>query len=194
MSADLVGGIVNMFGGPAIDALANKVGVPAEMLNKFKPVIIGLVVAGIARLLKQPDGATQMQNLIDTSSQSVGTQTPADFINNVNPAAAMNLLSTLTGGNSVDNVVNNLAGATGIDAGQVTGLLGSVAPLVLAGLGQAQKADGLSTDQLAASIESAVAASPDMAAISYTLDNKPGLMDDLQRGLGALGGLFGKKS
>jgi hypothetical protein len=190
MSTDFIGSIANMVGGPAIDALANKVGLPAEMVSKFKPVIIGLVVAGIARLLKQPGGATQMQNLIDTSSQSVGAQSPADFINNVNPDASMNLLSSLAGGNSLDNVLGNLAGKTGIDAGQLTGLLGSVAPLVLAGLGQAQKSGGLSTDQLAAKVTDGVANMPELGMIDYALDNQPGITDDIKRGFNAL---FGKK-
>lgn len=190
MSTDFIGSIANMVGGPAIDALAAKVGLPADMVNKFKPVIIGLVVAGIARLLKQPGGATQMQNLIDSSSQSVGAQSPADFINNVNPAAAMSLLNTLTGGNSADNVIKNLAGKTGLDAGQVTGLLGSVAPLVLADLGQTQKANGLSTDQLAAKINEGVANMPELGMIDYALDNQPGMTDDIKRGFNAL---FGKK-
>lgn len=190
MSADMISGLINSVGGPAVDALAAKVGVPAELVNKFKPILIGLVVAGIARMLKQPGGDDQMQNLINSSSQEVGAQSAADFINNIDPSTSMNLLNTLTGGNSMDNVVNNLAGATGMDAGQLTGVLGSVAPLVLSSLGQAQKAGGLNTQQFAASLSESAAAMPELKAIDYALDNTPGIGDDIKRGFNAL---FGKK-
>ena len=65
MSADMVGGAVNAVGGPVIDALADKVGAPKELVNQFKPIIVGLVVAGIARMLKQQGGSKKMQDMID---------------------------------------------------------------------------------------------------------------------------------
>ena len=68
------------------------------------------------------------------------------------------MLGQLAGGNSLDNVVNNLAGKTGIDAKQLTGVLGSVAPLVLAGIGGMQAKNGWTTDQLATGITEGVGA------------------------------------
>jgi hypothetical protein len=177
-----------MVGGPVVDALASKIGVPANVVNQFKPVIIGLVVAGIARMLKQPDGANKMQSMIDASSKAVGTTDPADFIKNVDPQKSMDMLGALAGGNSLDNVVSNLAGKTGIDAGQLTGVLGSVAPLVLAGLGGIQAKNGLSTEQLANGITEGVGQMQDLGVVDYVLDNTPGIGDDIKRGLSSLFG------
>jgi hypothetical protein len=188
MGADMVTGAVNMVGGPAVDALAAKVGVPASVVNQFKPIIIGLVVAGIARMLKQPGGANKMQGMIDASTQAVGSGDPADFIKNVDPKKSMDMLGALAGGNSLDNVVNNLAGKTGIDAGQLSSVLGSVAPLVLAGLGAAQAKNGLSTDQLATGITEGVGKMQDLGVVDYVLDNTPGVGDDIKRGLSSLFG------
>lgn len=188
MGADMVTGAVNMVGGPIVDALAAKVGVPANVVNQFKPVIVGLVVAGIARLLKQPDGAAKMQNMIDASNRAVGAQDPADFIKNVDPQQSMDMLGQLAGGNSLDNVVNNLAGKTGVDAKQLTGVLGSVAPLVLSGLGAAQAKNGWTTEQLAQNVSQGASTLQDMGMVDYILDNKPGIGDDIKRGLSSLFG------
>ena len=188
MAEGLINGVVNSVGGPAVDALADKVGVPKEMINQFKPIIIGLVVAGIARMLKQQGGADKMQKMIDTANGAVGTTDPADFIKNVDPQKGMDMLGSLAGGNSLDNVVNNLAGKTGIDAKQLTGVLGSVAPLVLAGLGTAQKSGNLSTDQLAEQITSGVGKLQDAGVMDYVLDNTPGVSDDIKRGLKSIFG------
>jgi hypothetical protein len=158
------------------------------VVNQFKPIIIGLVVAGIARMLKQPGGAAKMQDMIDVSSKAVGSTNPADFIKNIDPQKSMDMLGSLAGGNSLDNVVNNLAGKTGVDAKQLTGVLGSVAPLVLAGLGAAQAKNGLSTDQLATGITEGVGKMQDLGVVDYVLDNTPGIGDDVKRGLSSLFG------
>jgi hypothetical protein len=188
MGADMVSGAVNAVGGPVVDALAAKVGVPASVVNQFKPIIIGLVVAGIARMLKQQGGAAKMQDMINASSKAVGTTDPADFIKNVDPQKSMDMLGQLAGGNSLDNVVSNLAGKTGIDAAQLTGVLGSVAPLVLAGLGGMQAKNGWSTDQLANGITEGVGTMKDLGVVDYVLDNTPGIGDDIKRGLSSLFG------
>ncbi len=188
MGADLVGGAVNAVGGPVVDALAAKVGAPAEVVNQFKPIIIGLVVAGIARMLKQQGGSKKMQDMIDASTKAVGSTDPADFIKNVDPQKSVDMLGQLAGGNSLDNVINNLAGKTGVDAKQLTGVLGSVAPLVLAGLGGMQAKNGWSTDQLAGGITEGVGAMKDAGVIDYVLDNTPGISDDIKRGLSSIFG------
>jgi hypothetical protein len=177
-----------MVGGPVVDALAAKVGVPASVVNQFKPIIIGLVVAGIARMLKQPGGAAKMQDMIDASGKAVGTTDAADFIKNVDPQKSLDMLGALAGGNSLDNVVANLAGKTGIDAKQLTGVLGSVAPLVLSGIGSMQAKNGWSTDQLATGITEGVGQMQDLGVVDYVLDNTPGIGDDIKRGLSSLFG------
>jgi Bacterial protein of unknown function (DUF937) len=187
MGADMVGGAVNAVGGPVIDALAAKVGAPKELVNQFKPIIVGLVVAGIARMLKQQGGSKKMQDMIDASTKAVGSTDPADF-KNVDPEKSMDMLGQLAGGNSLDNVVNNLAGKTGIDAKQLTGVLGSVAPLVLAGIGGMQAKNGWSTDQLANGITEGVGQMKDAGVVDYVLDNTPGISDDIKRGLTSLFG------
>jgi hypothetical protein len=188
MSADFIGGAVNAVGGPTIDALAAKVGAPKELVNQFKPVIIGIVIAGVARMLKQQGGNKKMQDMIDASTKAVGTTDPADFIKNVDPEKSMDMLGQLAGGNSVDNVINNLAGKTGIDAKQLTGVLGSVAPLVLAGLGSAQAKNGWNTDQLADAVTKGVGQASDLGVLDYVLDNTPGVTDDIKRGLRSIFG------
>jgi hypothetical protein len=188
MGADMVGGAVNAVGGPVIDALAAKVGVPANVVNQFKPIIVGLVVAGIARMLKQQGGSKKMQEMIGASTKAVGNTDPADFIKNVDPQKSVDMLGQLAGGNSLDNVISNLAGKTGIDAGQLTGVLGSVAPLVLASIGGMQAKNGWSTDQLANGITEGVGAMKDAGVVDYVLDNTPGIGDDIKRGLSSLFG------
>lgn len=194
MGADIISSLVNMVGGPVIDALAKKTGLPVEMVNKLKPIVVGLVVAGIARVLKQPNGADKLQDMIGLSDKAMRGENAADYVASVDPHSNTDLMTSLAGDNSLDNVLNNFAGNTGVSADQLKAILGSVAPVVLSNVGQVQKNNNLTAEQLATSINDGIASMPEMAVIDNVLDNKPGFMDDIQRGLGALGGLFGKKS
>ena len=70
----------------------------------------------------------------------------------------------------------------------MTGVLGSVASLVLAGIGGMQAKNGWSTDQLANGITEGVGQMKDAGVVDYVLDNTPGIGDDINRGLTSLFG------
>ncbi len=70
----------------------------------------------------------------------------------------------------------------------MTGVLGSVASLVLAGIGGMQAKNGWSTDQLANGITEGVGQMKDAGVVDYVLDNTPGIGDDIKRGLTSLFG------
>lgn len=190
MNADLIGSAVNMLGGPVIDALARKTGLPVEVVNKIKPLVIGLVVAGIARVLKQPNGADKLQDMVGLSNKAIRDENAADYVANVDPHSNTDLMTSLTGDNSLDNVISNFAGNTGVTSDQLKAVFGSIAPLVLSNVGRVQESNHLTAEQLSTSINDEIAQRPELGIVDYLLDNRPGVGDDIKRGFNAL---FGKK-
>lgn len=190
MSTDIISSIVTMVGSPVIDALASKTGLPVEVVNKLKPMVVGLVVAGIARILKQPGGTEKLQDMIGLSDKAIRGESAADYVANVDPHSNTDLMTSLAGDNSLDNVLHNIAGKTGVDSNQLKAILGSVTPLVLSNMGQVQRNNNLTPEQLTASINDGIANMPELGVVDYMLDNSPGIGDDIKRGFNAL---FGKK-
>ena len=188
MSADMMTGLVNSFGGPVLENLGAKFGLPPEIVKKATPVVISLVIAAVARMAKQPGGVDQISNMLSGASKAQGTEDLASFVKDIDPAKSKDLLQALAGGNSIDNVVANLAGKSGLPADQVAGVLGVMAPAVLASVSAMGKEKGLDANGIAKAIGDAAGSLPDGGIADYVLDNTPGISDDIKRGLKSLFG------
>lgn len=170
MSADMVGGAVNAVGGPVMDRVGGQGGRPERACQS--------VQAHHRRPRRGrhcPSAQAAGRLAKDAGHDRCFHQGPRHRTGGLHqergPKKSMDMLGQLAGGNSLDNVVNNLAGKTGIDAKQLTGVLGSVAPLVLAGIGGMQAKNGWTTDQLANGITEGVGAMKDAGVVDYVLDN-----------------------
>jgi hypothetical protein len=188
MSADMLSGLVNSFGGPVLENLGAKFGVPKEVVKSATPVVISLVVAAVARMAKQPGGVDQISGLLNSASKQQGSADLASFVKDVDPAKSKDMLQALAGGNSLDNVMANLSGKTGIPADQIAAVLGTMAPAVLNQFNAMGKEKGLDTAGIAQAIGDAAANMPDGGIADYVLDNTPGISDDIKRGMKSIFG------
>ena len=186
--AGMIEDLVNSFGGPILEDIGAKVGLPADVVKKAMPVVTGLAVAAIGRLSKQPDGADQISNLLKGVGDSFGGGDLAAFVKGADPAKSADLLKTLAGPNSVENITANLAKKSGLPADSVGKLLGVAMPAVLGQLGTMAKGQGLNLDPagVAKLIDDNAGALKGLGDVDNLMDNVPGIADDVKRALNKL--------
>jgi hypothetical protein len=180
--------LATSFGGPVLEDLGKKAGLPPEIIKQAAPIVIALVVGAVARMAKQPGGLNQLTGLFDAAGKERGSADLDSFVKNVDPAKSGDLLKALAGGNSIENVADNLSRKTGIPAEAVAGLLGTMAPAVLSQASAIAKEQGLDTAGLVNLIGEKANAMPDAQIADYILDDVPGISDDIKRGFKKLFG------
>jgi hypothetical protein len=190
MATDMMTSLVNQFGGPVLEELGRKLGLPRDTVKAIIPTAISLVMAGLARVYKQPNGNQTMQGLLDSagSDMSLSSGDFTGFLQNFDPAKSKDMLSTLAGSNSIDNITHNVAKKTGISDEAAGGLLAAVTPMVLGGLGKMSQEQGLDVDGLANKVGGELKEIGDLGDIDNVLDDTPGFVEDIQRGLKKLFG------
>jgi hypothetical protein len=187
--SDMVSGLVTSFGGPILEELGAKIGLPPAVVKQAVPIVIGLVVTAMMRKTKSAEGKNELAGLIQSADQQVGGQSLTEFIKNADPKKSTELLDGLTGDKSLDNVVGNLSKTTGIPAETCTAAMGTLAPAIVSQISAIAKEKGLDTDGLANLIgEQAGSLGALGGNLDYLLDNTPGIGDDIQRGFKKLFG------
>ena len=185
--ADMISSMVESFGGPVLEDVGSRFNIPPQMVKMATPMIAGLVIAGIKRLGSQPDGAQKLTAMMDQNAQRMAGRDLDSFVKEADPAKTADMLNSLTGGNSLDNVTGNLAGKLGVDPKALAGMLGVMAPAVISQLGGMAKEKGLDAQGVIDLVDQNAGGLSDMG-MDYILDNTPGMGDDIKRGLGKLFG------
>ena len=188
MPQDMVTGLVNSFGGPILVDLGKRVGLPESTVKMVTPIVIGLVIAGIKRLATQSGGVDQVNSLLQGASDRMGARDLDTFVQEADPAKTAATLDALTGSNSSEQVVDNLARVTKQDPHTIATLLGVMCPAVLSQVNSIAKDQGLDTQGLVNLIDQNADALKGLGNIDYILDDVPGISDDLKRGLNKLFG------
>ena len=186
--ADMITDIANSFGGPVLDSLGKKAGIPPEIVKQATPIVIALVVGAVARMAKQPGGLNQLTGLFDAANKERGSADLSGFVDSVDPSKSGDMLKALAGGNSIENVADNLSRKTGIPAAAVAGLLGTMAPAVLSQASEVAKQQGLDTAGRVNLISEKAGSMPDAQIADYIMDDVPGISDDVKRGFKKLFG------
>jgi hypothetical protein len=180
--SDMIGGLINSFGGPVLEELGTKLGLPPAVVKQAIPIVIGLVVAAVARKGRTPEGVQELGGLIDSANEQVGGASLTDFIKNADPSRSSDLLKGLTGGNSVENVMGNISRTTGVPVETITAAFGTVAPAVISQISGMAKEKGLDTAGLVELIGQQGDAVKALGNMDYLLDDVPGIGDDISRG------------
>lgn len=188
MAQDMITGMVESFGGPVLTDIGKRVGLPESAIKMAMPIVIGLVVTGIKRMASQPGGMDNVASLLQGASDRVGARSLDTFVNEADPAKTAATLDALTGTNSSEQVVANLANLTKQDPETIAKTMGIMAPAVLSQLNTMAKDQGLDTQGLVNVIDQNSDALKAVGNLDYLLDNTPGITDDIQRGLGKLFG------
>ncbi len=185
--ANMIEGLVGSFGGPVLEDLGKRLGLPADVVKQATPMVTGLVVVGVGRLLKQPGGADKVTSLFKSAGDSIGGDLDA-FVKTADPAKSADTLKMLAGSNSVENITANLASKTGLSTDAMGKMLGVMAPAVLGGLGKMAKEQGLDAAGVGKLIEDNADALKGIGDLDTLMDNVPGMTDDIKRGLSKLFG------
>ncbi len=188
MAGNMIEDMVGSFGGPVLQDLGNRLGLPADVVKQATPLVTGLVVAGVGRLLKQEGGADKVTSLFQSASDSIGGSDLDSFVKSVDPAKSADMLKELAGSNSIENITANVAKKTGMPADAVNQMLGVMAPAVIGGLGKIAKDQGLDAAGVSKLIEDNAGALKGIGDLDTLMDNVPGISDDIKRGLGKLFG------
>ena len=186
--ADMISGMIESFGGPVLEDLGKRVGLPADTVKMAVPVVTGLILMGVKRMASQPGGADKISQMVTANSERVGGRDLDTFVKEADPAKTADALNALTGGNSAENVVANLARKTGLDPKAVGQLMGVMAPAVLSQLGGLAKDKGLDAQGMVDLVNSNSDALNAIPGLDYIMDDVPGISDDIKRGLSKLFG------
>lgn len=186
--ADMISGMVESFGGPVLEDMGKRVGLPADTVKMAVPVVTGLVLMGIKRMASQPGGADKLAQMMTANSERVGGRDLATLVKEADPAKTADALNALTGSNSAENVVANLARKTGLDPNAVGQLMGIMTPAVMSQLGGMAKEKGLDAQGVVDLVNSNSDALKAIPGLDYILDDVPGISDDIKRGLNKIFG------
>jgi hypothetical protein len=179
--------ITQQLTGGAVRTIAQRFGMSESTANMAVQIGVPLILAALARNASQPDGAQNLHQAINNDHDGSIFDNLTGYLNNPEAANGAGILGHVFGGQQ-QSIENNLARATGLDQSSASGLLQTIAPLVMGAVGQAQQQNNLDASGLSnllnAQQQQAQATAPDvMSMLGSMLDqNKDGsAMDDLQR-------------
>ena len=179
--------ITQQLGQGAVSSIAQRLGVSETTANTAIQIGVPLIVAALARNAARPEGAQQLHQAINNDHDGTIFDNVMGYLSDPQSANGAGILGHVFGGQQ-SSIENNLAQATGMDAGSAGGLLETLAPLVMGAVGQTQQQNGLDASSLSSMLtsqqEEAQTNAPDvMSMLGSMLDqNKDGsAVDDLQR-------------
>lgn len=179
--------ITQQLSGSAGRIIAQRFGISESTANTAVQMAVPLILAALARNAAKPEGAESLHQAINKDHDGSIFNNLTDYLDNPQSANGSGILGHVLG-DQQPTVANNLAQAAGLDQSSASGVLQTIAPLVMGAVGQAQQQDGLDPSGLSNLLESqkqqVEATSPGvMGMLGSMLDqNKDGSsLDDLQR-------------
>jgi hypothetical protein len=179
--------ITQQLAGSAGRTIANRFGISETTANTGVQIAVPLILAALARNASKPEEAENLHQAINNDHDGSIFDNLMGYVQNPQSANGSGILGHVFG-NQQPAIEDNLAVATGMDRKSASGLLETLAPLVMGSLGKAQQENGLDapglSNFLAVQQQEAQATAPNaMNILNSLLDqNKDGSsMDDLQR-------------
>jgi len=124
-----------------LNKLGQTVGADPSQVQQLTQLGMPVLLQALGRNAGTSEGASALAAALD-QHQDDNVDDVAGFLNNVNTADGAKMLQHIFSGNK-DRVQNNLAKQTGLQSGQVSGLLTQLAPLLLGALAQQKKTQNL---------------------------------------------------
>ncbi len=129
-----------------LSKLGGSVGARPEQVKKATQMGLPALMEAMGRNAKDPDGLSSLLGALD-QHQDDDVLDLDSFLNKVDKDDGAKILSHVLGGNS-QRVQTNLARQSGMDPGQVSGILTQLAPMLLGALGQEKKRGNLDASNL----------------------------------------------
>ena len=123
----------SMTSGNSVNALSQKTGASSKQVNMLITLALPLLIKYLTKNASSQSGA---QSLLGALTQHTSKKSMADQIAQADEEDGKKILNHILGDHSTD-VMNDLAGKTGLTNNQVSQLLGSLAPSMMSGLSAA---------------------------------------------------------
>ena len=167
--------------------IAQRLGISEATANTAVQIAVPLILTALARNASKPEGAESLHQAINNDHDGSIFNNLMGYLGNPQAGNGAGILGHVLG-DQQPVVANNLAQAAGLDQSAASGVLETIAPLVMGAVGQAQQQNSLDASGLSNLLEAqqqeAQSTSPGvMGMLGSMLDqNKDGSsMDDLQR-------------
>lgn len=191
-------GLLQTLGGGAISNLSQQLGADQNQTQTAIQAALPLLISALANNASSQDGAMSLAGALDKDHDGSILNDLAGFIPNASSGAGAGILKHLFGGNDSpvqQNVQQGIAQASGLNMGQVSQLLITLAPIVMGFLGKQKQSEGLDISSLAGLLMNtktqaqSQASSGGLGMLANLLDqNRDGnVMDDA---MGLLGNLL----
>jgi hypothetical protein len=173
--------------------LAQSIGADPAQTQSAISAALPTLLAGLAHHTAQGDNATGLATALQNHDGSILNDVAGFLQGGDSQANGAALLSHFLGQHQ-DNAANAIAGASGLDSGQVTQLLQQLAPLVMGAIGQqSAQQGGLNPAGLLSMLQgehqNVAQGQPDLLGIATSLFSQGqsgGLLGSLEKGLGGL--------
>ena len=129
-----------------LSKLGGTVGARPEQVRKVTQMGLPALMEAMGRNAKDPDGLEALMGALDQHQDDEVLDLDS-FLSKVDKDDGAKILSHVLGGNS-QRVQTNLARQSGMDPGQVSGILSQLAPMLLGALGQEKKRGNLDASNL----------------------------------------------
>lgn len=186
---DLMSLIKGQLNNPGVlNQLGQSIGADADQVSKLTQLGLPAMLEGLTRNAQTPEGAESLAKALD-QHQDDSVDDLSGYFDNVDTDDGAKILDHVFGGKNT-RVQNRLASQTGLDVGQVSGLLTKLAPMLLGALGNQKKEQNLDASGIASLLPSLGGllggGAGGLSGITSLLDaDKDGdIMDDIQGLLG----------
>ena len=185
----------NQISGPAMAAIAGKLGVPPEQAQSAVATALPLLLGALGRNASQPQGAQDLHRALGEDHAGLDTDSVTQqAISGTNPGLGTSILGHIFGSQQ-PAASQGLGQATGLGSAGAQQLLGILAPIVMAHMGQQVSQGGMDATglgQVLGQETQRIAQSSGHSLLSAVFDRdgdgKVGLSDLMKIGSGLLGG------
>ena len=179
--------ITQQLTGGAVRTISQRLGISESAANTAVQLAVPLILSALARNASQPQGAESLHEAISKDHDGSILDNLAGYLGNPQSANGAGILGHVFGSQK-PTLENNLAQATGMDQGSASGLLETLAPIVMGAVGKEQQEKGLDASDLSNLLgreqQQAETNAPDLMGILGSMldQNQDGsAMDDLRR-------------
>ena len=188
--------VTQQLGGGGLGQIAGMLGTDENGASSALTTALGALTGALARNSSEPKGAAALDAALEKDHDGSIFDNIGGFLGNVASGPGAGILSHVLG-RQQSAVADEIGNQSGLSLSQVTGLLQTVAPLLMGAIGKKKQEEGLDAGGIAGLLAGEKAKVEESA--SGGLSSLLGMIDAgaamgfLAKAAGMLGGLFGGK-
>jgi hypothetical protein len=188
--------VTGQLGAGGLGQIAGMLGTNEEGASSALTTALGVLTGALARNTSEPEGAAALDAALEKDHDGGIFNDLGGFLGNIASGPGAGILGHVLGGQE-KAVSSEIGKQSGLDASQVTGLLQTVAPLLMGALGKKKREEGLDAGGVAGLLAGEKekveeSASGGLSSLLGMID-ADSAMSFLGKAAGMLGGLFGRK-